>query len=73
MDIPRLYALRRYWAQHPPLREMVQAYLGIKPEVIKTEKSRTVSHKPSTAGSQNTEADMKAFIEMFQAAGGRRG
>ena len=35
MDIPRLYALRRYWARHPPLREMVQAYLGIKPEGIK--------------------------------------
>ena len=72
--------LRRYWAQHPPLREMVQAYLGIKPEVIKIEpKSVTQqstpssSNKPGTAGSQNTEADMKAFIEMFQAAGGRRG
>ncbi|WP_051862337.1 hypothetical protein [Ferrovum myxofaciens] len=68
MDIPRLYALRRYWAQHPPLREMVQAYLGIKPEGFKTE-PKAVPHKSI----QNTEADMKAFIEMFQAAGGRRG
>ena len=76
MDIPRLYALRRYWAQHPPLREMVQAYLGIKPEVLKTE-GRAVPHKPTPPApdttTQNTEADMKAFSEMFQAAGGRRG
>ena len=75
MDIPRLYALRRYWAQHPPLREMVQAYLGIKiePKSVIQPSTPSSSNKPSTAGTQNTEADMKAFIEMFQAAGGRRG
>ncbi|QKE40367.1 MAG: hypothetical protein HO274_02735 [Ferrovum myxofaciens] len=75
MDIPRLYALRRYWAQHPPLREMVQAYLGIKIESksVIPQSTPSSSNKPSTTCSQNTEADMKAFIEMFQAAGGRRG
>lgn len=67
MDIPRLFALKQYWAKNPPLREMVQAYLGIKTE------TRAVTNKPSTACSQNTEADLQGFIELFQAAGGRRG
>lgn len=29
MDIPRLVAMDRFWRRHPPLRDMVQAYLGI--------------------------------------------
>ena len=32
MDIPRLLKMNRYWRTHPPLREMVQAYLGIEPD-----------------------------------------
>ena len=63
MDIPRLFALKQYWAKNPPLREMVQAYLGIKTE------TKAVTNKPT----QNTEADLQGFIELFQAAGGRRG
>ena len=26
--------LTRYWADHPPVHEMVAAYLGIKPKVV---------------------------------------
>ncbi len=33
MDIPRLSALNKRWRKNPPLREMMQAYLGIEPEV----------------------------------------
>ncbi len=29
MDIPRLVAMERFWRHHPPLRDMVQAYMGI--------------------------------------------
>jgi hypothetical protein len=29
MDIPRLLKMNRYWHTNPPVREMVQAYLGI--------------------------------------------
>jgi len=29
MDIPRLLKMNRYWRTNPPVREMVQAYLGI--------------------------------------------
>ena len=28
MDIPRLSAMTKHWAEHPPLRVMVAAYLG---------------------------------------------
>lgn len=29
MDVPRLLKMNRYWRTNPPVREMVQAYLGI--------------------------------------------
>ena len=32
VDLPRLEALNRYWAQLPPLHLMVAAYFGIKPK-----------------------------------------
>lgn len=32
VDLPRLEALNRYWAGHPPVHVMVAAYFGIKPE-----------------------------------------
>ena len=37
MTIPELLDLVEYWSEHPPLHEMVAAYLGIKsePEVKK--------------------------------------
>ncbi len=69
MDIPRLYALKRYWQQHPPLREMVQAYLGIE---VRTA-TKSIPATPS-GGSEahNTEADLEDFVRIFQSAGGRR-
>ncbi|MEC4591612.1 hypothetical protein VPG91_11490 [Nitrospirillum amazonense] len=30
--LPRYNAMWRYWKAHPPVRLMVAAYLGIKPE-----------------------------------------
>lgn len=30
-DIPRLLAWYRYCEEHPPLQQMVQGYLGVKP------------------------------------------
>ena len=61
MDLPRFLALDRHWRRHPPLRDMVQAYLGIKPPL-----ERETSN-PSTG---NDQADLDAFIELFRAAGG---
>lgn len=29
IDIPRLLALKEYWAENPPVHMMVKAYLGI--------------------------------------------
>ena len=57
MDLPRFLALDAHWRRHPPLRDMVQAYLGIKP-----------AQPPKTPG--NDQADLDAFIELFRAAGG---
>ncbi len=31
LTLPRLAALNRYWADHPPVHLMIAAYLGIKP------------------------------------------
>ena len=57
MDLPRFLALDRHWRRHPPLRDMVQAYLGIR------------SAEPTqTFG--NDQTDLDEFIERFQAAGG---
>ena len=64
MDIPRLLAMNRHWRQHPPLQAMVQAYLGIKPP---TDTPRT------TPAQGNSPADLEQFMQMFAAAGGRRG
>lgn len=57
MDMPRFLALDRHWRRHPPLRDMVQAYLGIKP-----------AQPPKTPG--NDQTDLDEFIEIFRAAGG---
>ena len=64
MDVPRLLAMRRFWQKYPPLRDMVQAYLGIK----------TMSAKASSKQEiQNTPQDLHDFMKMFAAAGGRTG
>jgi len=28
MTLPRLYEMQRYWEQHPPVGDLVAAYLG---------------------------------------------
>jgi hypothetical protein len=30
MTLPRLYEMQRYWEQHPPVGDLVAAYLGYK-------------------------------------------
>ncbi len=57
MDIPRLLKMNKFWRENPPLREMVQAYLGIKIEPVKD------------AG-QQSEQDAEAFIRDFASIGG---
>lgn len=32
LDLPRLEALNKHWANSPPVHSMVAAYLGIKPK-----------------------------------------
>lgn len=58
MDIPRLLKMNRYWRAHPPLREMVQAYLGIE---IGAEDDREVAK-------QHNEVD--GLIALFGGIGG---
>lgn len=57
MDLPRFLALDAHWRRHPPLRDMVQAYLGIK-----------APEEQKTLG--NDQNDLDEFIQMFQSAGG---
>ena len=64
MDIPRLIAMNRHWRQHPPLQVMVQNYLGIKP---------APEPRHTAEASVNSETDLEQFMQMFAAAGGRRG
>ena len=61
MDLPRFLALDRHWRRHPPLRDMVQAYLGIEPPL---------ERETSNSSIGNDQTDLDAFIELFQAAGG---
>ena len=56
MDIPRLLKMNQYWRAHPPLREMVQAYLGIE---IKTDDS-----------GQEAGQDLDGLIALFGGIGG---
>ena len=58
MDIPRLLKMNRYWRAHPPLREMVQAYLGIE---IGADDDREVARQDS---------DMDGLIALFGGIGG---
>lgn len=62
MDLPRLYSLNARLKRHPPLRDMVQAYLGIQ--------SPDTHPASKAAESGNTEKDLEEFIEMFRKAGG---
>ncbi len=57
MDIPRLLKMNKFWRENPPLRDMVQAYLGIQ---IETEKD---------AG-QQSEQDAESFMREFASIGG---
>jgi hypothetical protein len=53
LTVPRLMALNRYWANHPPVHIMIAAYLGVKPRETR----------------KNTEHDMRELIAMFGAGG----
>ncbi len=57
MDIPRLIEMNRYWRAHPPVREMVQAYLGIE-----------IRDDRDAGGSQG---DVDGLIALFGGIGGR--
>lgn len=61
MDIPRLFAMDKYWRSHPPLREMVQAYLGIKSD------DYGIKDKPEASG------NMDDLLQMFGGIGGSLG
>ena len=56
MDIPRLLRMNRYWRLHPPLREMVQAYLGIEPD--------------ADGDRQDAGQDLNGLIALFGGIGG---
>ena len=60
MDFPRLFAMNRYWQQHPPLHIMVASFMGIKPEA----RARVTSE------AHNTRQDLESFMQQFGAAGG---
>ena len=58
MDIPKLLKMNQYWRAHPPLREMVQAYLGIE---IGADDGRAVARQDN---------DMDGLIALFGGIGG---
>jgi hypothetical protein len=57
MDIPRLLKMNRYWHTNPPVREMVQAYLGIE--------INTDDDKPT-----RQDNDLDGLIALFGGIGG---
>jgi hypothetical protein len=65
MDFPRLFSMNARLRKNPPLRAMVQAYLGIQsPDLAPVKKSENV---------ENSEAELDDFIKMFSASGGKVG
>ena len=58
MDIPRLLKMNKFWRSNPPLRDMVQAYLGIQPP------------DPEKDISKQSEDDADAFMREFASIGG---
>jgi hypothetical protein len=65
MDLPRLFAMDRYWVTHPPLRDMVQAaFFG--PIEAKDRPRATATGEPH----ENTEKDLENFVDMFSSVGG---
>lgn len=53
MDIPRLVAMKDYWAKNPPVHMMVKAYLGIGKEEQKQEQGKIedlMAMAPQTTG-----------------------
>ena len=67
MDLPRLFAMDRYWQTHPPLRDMVQAAffgpIGAKERPARSAASSSEPH-------ENTEEDLQDFLKMWGAVGG---
>jgi len=55
LTIPRLKALMRYWAKHPPVHILVAAYMGYKPgdqpsQAASADLDAMVSEAPSIKG-----------------------
>lgn len=59
MDLHRYAALQRQWRRSPPLQHMVQAYLGIEPDI-----------EPVALRPQDEPQAIAEFMSAFAAAGG---
>jgi hypothetical protein len=66
MDLHRYAAFRRLWRRSPPLQQMVQAYLGIKP----VEEPFEEPASNALPAPQDEQAAIAQFIANFAAAGG---
>ena len=54
MGLSELAAMRRRWADHPPLEMMAAAYLGIKPKPRQTDKNADIEAALSFFGVPST-------------------
>ncbi len=61
LTLPRLYEMQRYWEQHPPVGDLVAAYLGYEGKATGTSK------RPPDYGSP------EELISAFSTAGGKIG
>ncbi len=67
MDLHRYAAFRRLWRRSPPVQQMVQAYLGIKPV---EEPPEPPAPGPQQAPQDEQAAAVARFVAAFAAAGG---
>jgi hypothetical protein len=65
MTLPRLYEMQRYWERHPPVGDLVAAYLGYKAPVGRESEAHPANPKAGSYGSP------EELMAMFGASGGK--
>jgi hypothetical protein len=69
MTLPRLYEMQRYWEHHPPVGDLVAAYLGYKGPVGAA--VGAASSRPGRVKPAPTYGSPEELMAAFGAVGGK--
>ncbi|MGD0826564.1 MAG: hypothetical protein ABSA09_00550 [Desulfobaccales bacterium] len=71
MTLPRFYEMQRYWEEHPPVGDLVAAYLGYKYQgsgIRDQGLEKTTNPSPLTPGFYGS---LEELMAAFSTAGGK--